>query len=125
MSSPAEALAEAVATRMRQLSLSQPEAARVSAEHDPAGKGLSERTFTAIVGAERERMHPRTAGILERVLQWPVGSVQRILDGGQPPDPDEFSDPGVTARLAQLEDEVRTLRRLLAALVDDPGARRG
>lgn len=123
MSSPAETLAEAVAARMRQLSLSQPEAARRSAEYDQAGKGLSERTITAIVGAERDRIHPRTAGILERLLQWPVGTVQRILDGGEPPDPDEFSDPSVTTRLAQLEDEVRTLRRLLAALVDDPGGR--
>lgn len=120
MPSPSQTLAEAVAARMRQLSLSQPEAARRSVEHDPAGKGLSERTFTAIVGADRERIHPRTAGILERLLQWPVGTVQRILEGGDPPDPDEFSDPGVSARLEQLEDEVRQLRRLLAALVDEP-----
>lgn len=118
MSDPAETLGTAVAARMRQLSLSQPEAARVSVQHDPNGKGLSERTFTAIVGGQRDKLHPRTAGILERVLQWPVGSVQRILDGGEPPDPDEFSDPGLQARVEQLEDEIRKLRRMLAALVD-------
>lgn len=114
---PAEALADAVAARMRQLSMSQSEASRLSVEHDPHGKGLSERTFTAIIGGERDKLQPRTAGILERVLQWPVGSVQRILDGGGPPGPDAFAESPLQVRVERLEDEVLILRRLVAALI--------
>lgn len=114
----AEVLGDAVARRLRYLSLSHHDAARASQQYDPSGKGLSARTITAIVSGERRQVHPRTAGLLEQTLNWPVGTVPHVLEGGDPPDED-ITDAGALARLEKLERDVGQLRRMLAAMIDD------
>lgn len=115
--SPAERLGDAVAQRLRYLSLSHRDAAVKSKDHDPDGRGISTRTITGVVSGDREAVHPRTAGILERTLRWPEGTVQHILEGGDPPDV-ELTDPDVRFRVQELEVEVRRLRRMVAAMLD-------
>lgn len=116
----ADVLGEALAARLRYLSLSHHDAARESQKHDPQGKGLSPRTITAVVSGERSQLHPRTAGLIEKTVNWPRGTVQHVLDGGAPPD-EGITDPSVQSRVEELERQVSQLRRMLAAMLEDDG----
>lgn len=122
---PSERLGRAVAERLQQLSLSQRAAAEASKAHDPSGKGLSFRTITSIV-AGATSPQPRSLGILERTLGWPQGMAQSILEGGEPPGPEDFNSPGQRWRIVELEGQVLQMRqelvemrRLLAEVLDE------
>lgn len=122
----ARALGEAISQRMRYLGLSHEEAARQSTDHDPSGKGLSKRSITAAARGERPKgPHPRTAGILERLLGWPTGTVAHVLEGGDAPAADDHPLPTVRDEISELRREVRQLRKMMLALLeedDEPGA---
>lgn len=81
----------------------------------PKGKGLSPRTITELrrPGGDTPTPNLRTQRLLERALSWGDGSIQEVLDGGDPFAPEERDE---TATLTQLAREVRELRERLDSL---------
>jgi transcriptional regulator with XRE-family HTH domain len=55
--------------------------------------GLSLATWRLIELAGRERYQELTMRGLARGLGWPVGSIERLRAGGEPPGPDEVIEP--------------------------------
>ena len=113
-------LADAATARRAQLSLTQIEVAQ-------AGP-LSLDRVQAIEGAKRSTYRPATLAALERALGWTYGSVQAILDGGEPTPADAPSrEPGtdhqdVRATIAKLEDLIGQVQSELDALRRAEGA---
>jgi transcriptional regulator with XRE-family HTH domain len=65
-----------LADRRRELGLSQRELAEKI--------GVSKATITDHERGERGSLHPSNAAALERTLQWEAGSIDRIMNGGDP-----------------------------------------
>lgn len=67
-----------------------------------SGSALGMRTLSSIETGERTQYNRSTLAALEQALDWEPGSIQAVLDGGEPtptedraPEPDDYP-PGLT-----------------------------
>lgn len=58
-----------------------------------------------------DKVKDKSMWAVERALGWPRGTMRRVLDGDEPPDPEPASR-------SQLQTEAQRIRRLLAELDD-------
>jgi transcriptional regulator with XRE-family HTH domain len=58
--------------------------------------GISLRTLGDIETGRRERYDPATVATLEQALQWKTGSVQHIIDGGDPTEQNPATETDAT-----------------------------
>lgn len=109
--SPHDGLRQHVATRRKQLQLSIVAAA--------AAAGINRATWSALEQGTRDT-ESYTYGGVERALNWAPGSIDRILDGGEPVLLDA-SRQDVGARLTEIRDDPDLpgyLRRQAQAALD-------
>lgn len=125
-------LAEALSDRLEYLGWTYGRLAEASRPHDPRGTGLSESGIAKIARGELSQgPQSRTTRVLEDTLEWPQGTVRKILRGDVPPaglpfrrdvETSEPTPPPAVAtidlaalqqQLADLADLQRILRRLV------------
>lgn len=108
-----EALAQAIADRRRELGLTQQDLSERTRELDPRDKGVSPRTIGNIEQVAGTRPQPGTVRLLDAALEWPLGTVEAILRGEEPP-----REVGDAARITRLEERVAQLTATVDDLVD-------
>lgn len=92
-------VAEAIRSRRVALGLSQ-----------RAAEGVSPATWTKLENAQQQSYKPFVLANVERVLQWPFGTIQDIAIGQSPPE-DERAEGS-----APLEERVRSMEERLEQL---------
>lgn len=93
-----ERVANAVRERRTALGLSQ-----------SATKGVSPATWTKLENARQDSYKPFLLANVERVLQWPPGTIERLVRGEQPPEEDAERSASLEARVKRLEQRVEAL----------------
>jgi hypothetical protein len=78
--------------------------------------GISMRTLGDIETGKRDRYHPNTIGSLENALRWKPGSVDTVLEGG---DPSEKPADGPTPALREAASDAALIRVMSDPRISD------
>lgn len=100
-------VAEKVKTRREDAGLTQRQLAERA--------GTTDRYISAIERAERDTYQQKMLRAIARALGWQPGSIDLILEGGEPVDADPPDTRSIEERVTALEAELADIRTLVAS----------